>query len=88
MNKRIGSYRPVRVQGDGGAVVSQAGGVLLVETARKAGLDTAISAALASWRKPRAVHDPGKVLLDLAPASSAGSPGSWSPRAVEQIAIP
>ncbi len=66
MNKRIGSYPHVRVQGDGGAVVSQAGGVLLVETARKAGLDTAISAAPAPWRKPRAVHDPGKVLLDLA----------------------
>ncbi|MDF2434621.1 MAG: hypothetical protein JWP44_4252 [Mucilaginibacter sp.] len=66
MNKRIGSYPPVRVQGDGGAVVSQAGGVLLAETVRKTGLDTAISATLAPWRKPRAVHDPGKVLLDLA----------------------
>jgi hypothetical protein len=66
VNKRIGSYPPVRVQGDGGGVVSQAGGVLLVETVRKTGLDTALSAALAPWRRPRAVHDPGKVLLDLA----------------------
>jgi hypothetical protein len=46
--------------------VSQAGGVLLVETVRRIGLDSALSAALAPWRKPRAVHDPGKVLLDLA----------------------
>lgn len=62
----IGSYPHVRVRGDGRQVVSQAGSVLLVETARKTGLDRAISAALAPWRKPRAVHDPGKLLLDLA----------------------
>ena len=72
MNKRIGSYPRVRVQGEGGAVVSQAGGVLLVETVRKTGLDTAISAALAPWRKQRAVHDPGKMLLDLALAVALG----------------
>jgi hypothetical protein len=72
VKKRIGSYPPVRVQGDGGAVVSQAGGVLLVETVRKTGLDTAISAALMPWSKPRAVHDPGKVLLDLALAVALG----------------
>ncbi|MFC8230706.1 IS1380 family transposase [Streptomyces sp. NPDC057287] len=70
--KTIGFYPPVRVQGDGGGVVSQAGGVLLVETVRKTGLDTAISAALAPWRKSRAVHDPGKVLLDLALAVALG----------------
>jgi hypothetical protein len=29
-------------------------------------VDAALSAALAPWCKPRAVHDPGKVLLDLA----------------------
>jgi hypothetical protein len=72
VNKGIGSYPRVRVQGDGGAVVSQAGGVLLVETVRKAGLDTAISAALTPWRKQRVVHDPGKVLLDLALAVALG----------------
>lgn len=38
VNTRIGSYPSVRVQGDGGAVFSQAGGVLLVETIRKTGL--------------------------------------------------
>ncbi len=47
-------------------MVSQAGGVLLVETVRRTGLDTALSVALEPWRKPRAVHDPGKILLDLA----------------------
>jgi Transposase DDE domain group 1 len=53
-------------------VVSQAGSVLLVETVRKVGVDRALSAALASWRKPRAVHDPGKILLDVAPAVAMG----------------
>ncbi|WP_018569455.1 IS1380 family transposase [Streptomyces sp. PsTaAH-124] len=72
MKKRIRSYPRVRIEGGGRAVVSQAGGVLLVETVRKAGLDTAISAALTPWRKPRAVHDPGKILLDVALAVALG----------------
>ncbi|MGH3314180.1 MAG: IS1380 family transposase [Streptomyces sp.] len=72
MKKRIGSYPRVRAEGGGRGVVSQAGGVLLVETIRKSGLDQAMSAALASWRRPRAVHDPGKVLLDVALAVALG----------------
>ncbi|MGY5015135.1 IS1380 family transposase [Streptomyces sp. 900105755] len=72
MKKRIGSYPRVRTEGGGRGVVSQAGGVLLVETIRKTGLDRAISAALAPWRKPRTVHDPGKVLLDVALAVALG----------------
>ncbi|MGW7367056.1 IS1380 family transposase [Streptomyces sp. NPDC054841] len=72
MKKRIGSYPRVRVEGRGHGVVSQAGSVLLVETARKTGLDVAISAALAPWRKPRAIHDPGKILLDVAFAVALG----------------
>ncbi|MFF7899612.1 IS1380 family transposase [Streptomyces sp. NPDC088817] len=72
MREPIASYPRVRVQGDGRQLVSQAGSVLLVETVRKVGLDRAISAALAPWRKPRAVHDPGKVLLDVALAVALG----------------
>ncbi|MFD9150338.1 IS1380 family transposase [Streptomyces diastaticus] len=72
MKQRIGSYPRVRIEGGGRAVVSQAGGVLLVETVRKSGLDTAISAGLAPWRRPRAVHDPGKILLDVALAVALG----------------
>ena len=53
-------------------MVSQAGAVLLVETVRKAGLDRAISTALAPWRRPRAVCDPGKILLDVALAVALG----------------
>ncbi|WP_406133280.1 IS1380 family transposase [Streptomyces zaomyceticus] len=72
MRKRSASYPRVRIESGGHGVVSQAGGVLLVETARKSGLDTAISAALVPWRRPRAVHDPGKVLLDVALAVALG----------------
>ncbi|GAB2799833.1 hypothetical protein GCM10027073_34740 [Streptomyces chlorus] len=72
MKKRIGSYPRVCTEGSGRGVVSQAGGVLLVETIRKTGLDRAISAALAPWRKSRAVHDPGKILLDVALAIALG----------------
>ncbi|MFI2207792.1 IS1380 family transposase [Streptomyces sp. NPDC020192] len=72
MKKRIWSYPRVRVEGAGRGVVSQAGAVLLVETVRKSGLDAAISAALAPCRKPRTVHDPGKILLDVALAVALG----------------
>ncbi|MFF0395196.1 IS1380 family transposase [Streptomyces sp. NPDC005248] len=72
MKQRIGSYPRVRVEGGGRGVVSQAGSVLLVETVRKTGLDQAISVALTPWHKPRAVHDPGKILLDVALAVALG----------------
>ncbi|WP_189960123.1 IS1380 family transposase, partial [Streptomyces alanosinicus] len=72
MKKRIGSYPRLRVEGGGRGVVSQAGGVLLVETVRKSGLDQVISTALEPWRRPRAVRDPGKVLLDVALAVALG----------------
>lgn len=72
MKKRIGSYPRVRIEGGGHGAVSQAGAVLLVGAARKAGLDQAISAALTPWRKSRAVHDPGKILLDVALAVALG----------------
>ncbi len=72
MKQSIGSYPRVRVRDDGRQVVSQAGSVLLVETVRKTGLDQAMSQALAPWRKPRAVHDPGKALLDVALAVALG----------------
>jgi Transposase DDE domain group 1 len=53
-------------------VVSQASGMLSVETVRKTGLDAAISAALALWRRPRVVHDVSKILLAVALAVALG----------------
>ncbi len=66
MRKRSGLYPRAHVDAAGSGVVSQAGGVLLLETVRASGLDTALTAGLARWRKPTAVHDPAKILLDLA----------------------
>jgi len=64
--KTTGSYpRPHIVTADV-PPVGHAGGVLLTETVRAAGLDRALSAALGRWRRRPAGHDPGKVILDLA----------------------
>ena len=62
----------ITVSADGTGLVSQAGTLLLAETARVAGLGDVLSAGLARWRAPRAMHDPGKVLTDLAMALALG----------------
>jgi hypothetical protein len=53
-------------------VVSQAGGVVLTETVRAVGLDQELARALARWRLPLAIHDPGKVIADLAVTLALG----------------
>jgi hypothetical protein len=53
-------------------VVSQAGAAILLATAQRTGLTSALSAALASWRKPLASHDPDKIVLHLAVALAMG----------------
>jgi Transposase DDE domain group 1 len=70
--KRSGLYPRVQVDTSGTGVVSQSGGVALVETVRASGLDRALSTALLPWRKPMAIHDPGKVICDLAVALALG----------------
>ena len=72
MMKRSGFYPRVRVDAAGSGVVSQCGGVLLLETIRRVGLDRALSTALAPWCRPSARHDPAKVVLDLAVALALG----------------
>ncbi len=57
---------------DGRGLVSQAGAVLLWETMRVTGLGRGLSQGLARWRAPRAVHDPGKIVADLAAAVALG----------------
>jgi Transposase DDE domain group 1 len=52
--------------------VGQAGGVLLVEALRRSGLDQGLSAGLARWRKPTAIHDPAKIICDLAVSLAVG----------------
>ena len=72
MSKRSGMYPKVLPDAAGSGVVSHAGGVALVETIRAAGLDQAMSVALEPWRKPTAVHDPAKIVCDLAVALALG----------------
>ena len=52
--------------------VGPAGARLLTGTVRATGLDTALSGALAPWRRPLAVHDPGKIVVDLALCAALG----------------
>ena len=56
----------------GESLVSHAGGVLLTETARCSGLAEALCRLLGPWRLPFAIHDPGKVVVDLAVAVALG----------------
>jgi hypothetical protein len=66
VSKRSGFYPCPAVDGAGTQVVSQAGAVLLTVTLATVGLDRVLSTALGPWRPRWAVHDPAKVLLDLA----------------------
>ena len=60
------------VSADGRGIVSQAGGLLLTRTLAVTGLDRGLSAGLERWRAPRAVHDPGKIIADLAVTLALG----------------
>lgn len=57
---------------NGTRVVGQAGGMLLTRTALVSGLAAGLSRALSPWRKPLAVHDPGKIVCDLAISLALG----------------
>lgn len=72
MKNTTGLYRAVDTDDQGGGLVSHSGGVALLATVRAAGLDSALSDGLSSWRAPTAVHDPAKVILDLAVSLALG----------------
>ena len=71
--KRTGRVYP-QVSVDSGPcrAVGQAGGVLLTRSVDVTGLGGALSTGLARWRKPLAVHDPGKIITDLAVSLALG----------------
>ena len=62
----------VHVMVGGGSLISSAGGALLTETARLTGLSRRLSQGLRCWRGSGAVHDPGKIVQDLASAIALG----------------
>lgn len=72
MKKTTRFYPRPRVDTAATGAVGQAGGVLLTQTVVASGLGRELSAALSPWRRPFAVHDPAKVLLDLAIALAIG----------------
>jgi hypothetical protein len=72
VRETTGLYPRIVTDAAGSGVVSQAGAVLLLDTIRAAGIDQALSAALAGWRRPTAVHDPAKILLDGAVSLAVG----------------
>lgn len=61
-----------RVESGGESLISSAGGALLLQTAVASGLAGELSRGLAPWRADRAVHDPGKTVLDIAVAIALG----------------
>ena len=66
MGNITGTYPSPTVDTTGTGIVSHAGATLLTSTVAKTGLDRALSAALARWRQPNTIHDPGKIVCDLA----------------------
>src|SRR5215217_7465625 len=59
LKQQLGCHRPY---GPGPPEVE----LLLIGLIRASGIDRALSTGLALWRKPLAVRDSGKILLDLA----------------------
>jgi Transposase DDE domain group 1 len=66
VSKTTGSYPSPNLATAGAGIVSHAGATLLLDTIRQTGLEQALSTALFRWRRPTAVHDPAKILCDLA----------------------
>src|SRR5450759_346881 len=72
VKKTTGFYPHVKVDTSASGAVGQAGGVLVTQTVAVTGLGRELSAVLDRWRRPTAVHDPAKVLLDLAVTLALG----------------
>lgn len=70
--KITGRKTKIAVSSDGSGIISQGGGLLLLETVRVTGLDRGLSAGLGRWRRPRSIHDPGKIVSDLAVTLALG----------------
>ena len=71
----------ITLTADGAGVVSHVGSRLLADVADKTTLTSELSAALGGLRRPRAHHDPGRILVDLAVAVADGA------RTISDIAV-
>ena len=72
MVKNSGLYPSVVVKSGDVPAVGLAGARLLTETIRVTSLDASLSKALSWWRGSWAVHDPGKIMVDLAVCVALG----------------
>lgn len=72
MSKSTFPYPHLSASATGTGLVSHAGAILLLRTAEKTGLTTALTTELGPFRKPLARHDPGKIVLDLAVSLALG----------------
>ena len=71
---QVTTTRPrVTATTDGEGVVSHAGSRLLADVADRTTLTVELGEALAVLRRPRARHDPGRVLVDMAVAVADGA---------------
>lgn len=70
--KNSGLYPVVGVECGDVPAVGLAGARLLTETSRVTGLGDELSRVLSAWRRSWAVHDPGKIILDLAVCVALG----------------
>jgi hypothetical protein len=72
VSNSTGFYPRIQVDTASSRAVGRAGGVLLTETITATSLGPAMAAALPGWRTPLAVHDPAKVVVDLAVTLAVG----------------
>lgn len=72
MVKRSSDRPRVGVTSDGTGVAAHAGSRLLADLADRVGLSAGLSSAMASTRRRRSAHDPGRVLVDLAVMAADG----------------
>ncbi len=70
--KGISGGSRVHVECGSESLISSAGAVMLLQTARVSGLADGLVRGLSRWRAPRSVHEPGKTVLDLAIAVALG----------------
>ena len=70
--KNSGLCPAVGVESGDVPAVGLAGARLLTETSRVTGLGNELSRALSAWRRTWSVHDPGKVMADLAVCVALG----------------
>ena len=72
MVKNSGLYPSVVAESGDVPAVGLAGARLLTETSRVTGLGDELSRALSAWRRSWAVHDPGRIMADLAVCVALG----------------